>query len=228
MKVALLRGLVACFLSIAVGLPAQAATISGTVKAVGKALPGAGSGGGGYGSRKFKFVEQVDYGSFDNFVVFLEGDGLGRADHDGRAVMLQKDAEFLPEVLVIEKGTTVEWPNEDEIFHNAFSYSSPKPFDLGAYKKGVYKAVNFENTGRVDVFCSIHEEMSSIIYVVPNRFFSVADNSGQFLIDDVPPGRYRVTAWHSRLPSSVIEVEVVGDQPIQLDIEMGVKNLPQY
>jgi hypothetical protein len=70
--------------------------------------------------------------------------------------------------------------------------------------------------------------MSSIIYVVPNRFFSVADNSGQFLIDDVPPGRYRVTAWHSRLPSSVMEVEVVGDQPIQLDIEMGVKNLPQY
>src|SRR5262249_8134041 len=138
--------------------------IVGTVQARGKPGTEASETGGKYESRKFKFVERVNYAEMRDFVVYIEGPLEIKTPPPTKPVTVvsQKDATFKPHVLPIMVGTTVEWPNEDDIFHNAFSVSDAKPFDLGLYKKDA-KPIKFDKVGRVDVFCSIHSGMHCII-----------------------------------------------------------------
>jgi hypothetical protein len=140
----------------------------------------------------------------------------------------QKSAVFYPHVLPVMVGTTVEWPNEDEIYHNVFSVSDAKPFDLGLYKHPEVKRVTFDKPGRVDIFCSIHSTMNCIILVLENPWFASTDASGAYAIRDIPPGTYRLRAWHERLPSQTKDVTVTGDGEIKVDFLLGVRNLPQY
>ena len=126
-------------------------------------------------------------------------------------------------------GTKVEWPNEDEVFHNVFSKSDPKSFDLDLYRKGdPAKVVLFDKLGKVDVFCSIHSRMSCVVLVLENPCFSLTDAGNHYLISNIPPGTYQLTAWHERLPDKVIPITIKGDENIKLDIRMGIDNLPKY
>jgi plastocyanin len=113
-----------------------------------------------------------------------------------RASMNQKDETFVPHVLAIVAGTVVDFPNNDETYHNVFSLSKPKPFDLGRYAAGSSKSVRFDRPGMVRVFCDIHAHMSAFILVFSHRYFAVTDTEGRYRLDNVPPGTYNVVAWN--------------------------------
>jgi plastocyanin len=218
---------------------APAGSIRGSVKAEGKTEAAGGEAGGKYDSRKYKFVERVDYSQLKNFVVYIEGpvtntvaatttttNALARVDTKR---VKQERANFTPAVLPIIAGTTVEWPNNDDIFHNVFSMSDAKQFDLELYKGNPpEKRVKFDRAGRVDVFCSIHANMHCIVLVLENPFFAVADESGNYVITDVPPGTYKLKAWHERLPALTQEIIVPVEGEVVMNFTLGVKNLPKY
>jgi plastocyanin len=113
-----------------------------------------------------------------------------------RARMNQTNETFVPHVLAIVAGTTVDFPNNDEIYHNVFSLSRARRFDLGRYAAGRSKSVRFDTPGIVRVFCDIHAHMSAYILVFAHRYFAVTDGQGGYRIDNVPPGAYTVVAWN--------------------------------
>jgi plastocyanin len=115
-----------------------------------------------------------------------------------REVMKQKDRHFIPHVLAIPVGGTVDFPNLDPIYHNAFSTFSGQPFDTALYPPGTSKAQTFKMPGIVRVFCQIHPTMSAIIAVVPSPWFATTAPSGKFTIPNVPAGEYQIQFFHER------------------------------
>lgn len=206
--------------------PLFAGTIVGKVHAR-SVTEGAGGldAGGNYGSRRYKFLEKVDYSSLRDFVVYIEQVEAGLPD--GRpapkAVVTQRDGAFVPHVLPILAGTVVDWPNADDVFHNVFCMSESTPFDLGLYKQGEPgKSVVFPKVGRIEVFCSIHTKMSCIVLVLPNPWFAVVSEKGTYSIPNVPAGTYRLRAWHERLPSKTREVVVPASGVVSMDFVLGL------
>jgi plastocyanin len=110
--------------------------------------------------------------------------------------MSQQNETFVPHVLAVRVGTVVDFPNNDIIYHNVFSFSKTKRFDLGRYAKGQSKSVLFDEPGIVRVFCDIHSHMNAFILVFAHRFFDVTDQLGRYRIDQVPPGTYTLVAWY--------------------------------
>src|SRR3954465_9075315 len=134
-----------------------------------------------------------------DFVVFIDGPVGGKAAPPEKPVQVittkkitQKSARFNLDVLPVVVGTTVEWPNHDDIYHNVFSMSEPNSFDLGLYKDPIIKSNTFDHPGRVDVFCSIHTKMSCIILVLRNPYFASVDKAGKYRIENVPAGTYKI------------------------------------
>jgi plastocyanin len=113
----------------------------------------------------------------------------------------QRNEAFVPHVLAIIAGTTVDFPNNDKTYHNVFSLSSTKSFDLGRYAAGHSKSVRFDRPGIVRVFCDIHSHMSAFILVFAHRYFAVTDDEGRFRLDNVPPGTYNLMAWNETAPT---------------------------
>ena len=108
----------------------------------------------------------------------------------------QLDRRFMPDLVVVPVGSAVSFPNMDPIFHNIYSLSKPKSFDLGSYDKGETRKVVFPKPGIVDVYCHLHPNMAATIVVTPNRWYARPDRTGQFRIPNIPPGQYTVVAWH--------------------------------
>jgi plastocyanin len=131
-------------------------------------------------------------------VVYLESaPALAFPDLDPqRATMDQRNETFVPHVLAITVGTTVDFPNSDNTYHNVFSLRGPRPFDLGRYAAGRSKSVRFDRPGIVRVFCEIHSHMSAFILVFNHRYFSVTGADGRYQISRVPAGRYTLMAWN--------------------------------
>lgn len=209
----------------------RAGSIVGTVRGLPPASAAESAGGGGaYESRRYKYVEKIDYNALRDFVVYVDeplNTVVAEADRQHVVKTTQRDANFDPHVLPVVVGTTVRWPNEDDIFHNVFSMSDAKEFDLGYYKKEKVPEVLFDRVGRVDVFCAIHTKMHCIILVVPNPFFAMADDKGRFTIKNVPAGTYKVRAWHERLPSQTREIVVPEAGDVKVDFALGVGQLPK-
>jgi plastocyanin len=113
-----------------------------------------------------------------------------------RAEIRQVHQSFLPRVLAVAAGATVDFPNDDPIFHNAFSYSKAKRFDLGKYGKGKSASVTFDKPGIVQVFCDIHASMSAYVVVTPNALMARPAADGSFVLRDVPPGKHVLEIWH--------------------------------
>lgn len=133
-------------------------------------------------------------------VVYLTGEFSARANTGVRpaAVMGQKDAMFEPELLPVRVGTAVEFPNFDEMYHNVFSYSKTKRFDLGRYRKDEKPAaVVFDKPGVVVVHCEIHERMLGTILVLDTPYFQKTDASGRYRLEHLPEGHYTLKAWIS-------------------------------
>jgi hypothetical protein len=102
----------------------------------------------------------------------------------------------MPDMVVVPVGSTVSFPNMDPIFHNIYSLSKPKSFDLGSYDKGETRKVTFPKPGIVEVYCHLHPNMEATVVVTPNRWYARPDRNGQYRIPDVPAGQYTVVAWH--------------------------------
>ncbi len=140
-------------------------------------------------------------------VVWLEGkDTAGPARTAG---MQQINRRFEPDIVVISAGSSVTFPNMDPIFHNVFSLSKPKSFDLGNYPKGDTRTVAFSKPGIVYVNCRLHPNMAGVVVVTPNRWFTRVGRDGQFSLSDVPPGAYTVVAWHKTTGFVRKQVQIV-------------------
>jgi hypothetical protein len=131
-----------------------------------------------------------------NVVVFLDG-----VPREGQRLprsyrISQKDAQFEPRVLPVLAGSTVEFPNDDLVFHNVFSLSETQPFDLGAYGPGKSKSVEFTHGGLVRIYCNIHPQMVSTIVVLDDPCYALTDAKGLFVITDVPDGTWTLRTWH--------------------------------
>jgi plastocyanin len=153
-------------------------------------------------------------------VVYLEGITEEPAAPKDHAVIKQRDKQFDPPVAIIVRGTTVDFPNEDKIFHNVFSVSRPARFDLGLYKSGTTKSVEMKRAGTVDVYCNIHSEMVAKVKVLDNAYYATTDGQGRFRITGVPAGEFPVVAW---LPTGDQATATVTVQPGQVtDVQLAV------
>jgi plastocyanin len=217
--------------AIMAGLTAQAGTLFGTVKAQPnpELNEHAAAGGGKYDSRQFKFVEKIQYDQINDFIVYIDAEMTNVTfATPTKDVITQKDAMFHPHVMPVVVGTEVRWPNKDDIFHNVFSISDAKNFDLGLYKDPEIGKVTFDKAGRVDVFCSIHSRMNCVILVLKNPFFAATDGKGAYRIPNIPAGTYKVKAWHERLPAQVKEITIPPDGEVRADFVVGVLNLTKH
>jgi plastocyanin len=151
---------------------------------------------GAYPGRVIGATTDHDPSELPNVVVFVKARPTPSAPH--RAAVRQSGEAFVPHVTAITVGSTVDFPNDDLIFHNVFSLSRVAEFDLGRYPKGASKSRVFSKPGLVKVFCQLHSHMNALIRVFDHPYFGVPDDAGRFEIEAVPPGRYDVVAWHER------------------------------
>ena len=156
-------------------------------------------------------------------------------------VMDQRNLEFIPHVMPILVGASVQFPNNDEVDHNIFSMSRTKKFNLGSYKPGDSKAVLFDKPGIVEVRCDVHAEMAAYILVMKNPYFAVTDKKGNFQIPDanylqqaglkeqadLATGKYFIKTWHEKLKTQkeAITITEDGDVTIQLNLKRGVPSV---
>ncbi|MCI0341266.1 MAG: carboxypeptidase regulatory-like domain-containing protein [Planctomycetales bacterium] len=138
--------------------------------------------------------------------------------------MENKGLTFVPAVLAIQVGTTVEFPNRDDVYHNVLSYSSTKRFDLGRYPTDEKRSVTFDKPGVVRLACEIHEHMRGYIVVLETSRFAVTREDGTFEIPGVPAGRQRVAVWHEKLSEErVEELEVPAGGEATLSVNLAAE-----
>jgi plastocyanin len=140
------------------------------------------------------------------------------------ATIHQKERKFVPDLVAVTAGDSVNFPNDDPFLHNVFSQSTARKFDLGSFRKGDAKDKDFKNPGVVDVYCNIHPEMAATILVLPNRRHTRVSADGSFAIDGVPEGKWTVFAYARRAgkPTSASVTVVAGsDASVQLALVRG-------
>jgi plastocyanin len=152
-------------------------------------------------------------------VVYLETAPL-RAFEEAelpRAVMDQRNQTFVPWVIAVPVGTTVDFPNSDSTFHNVFSLSKARRFDLGRYPRGQARSVRFDRPGVVRVFCEIHSHMNAYILVFAHRYFATTDAAGRYRIAGIPKGDYRLVLWHDGREREVRPVRLEEGAAVEAD-----------
>ena len=159
-------------------------------------------------------------------VVYLESAPRAAFEQseDRRARMDQRNERFVPHVLAIVAGTYVDFPNDDNTYHNVFSLSKTKEFNLGRYAAGKSKAVRFERPGIVRVFCDIHSHMNAFILVFAHRYFAVTDEDGRYRIENVPPGTYAVAVWNETIRGDAPRRTVtIGESGGDMDADFTIR-----
>jgi plastocyanin len=151
-------------------------------------------------------------------VVYLTGFNQPPPEQTPR--ISQKNKTFVPDVLPIVVGQSVEFTNDDKIIHNVFSTSKARTFDLGKPRTAESRTVHFDQTGLVELYCDIHEEMAATVLVLPNRAFAVTSPDGRFTLTGIPPGHWALYAWSRRSDPVRIEVDLsdAGGNPVALDL----------
>ncbi|MBI5327538.1 MAG: hypothetical protein HZB80_04485 [Deltaproteobacteria bacterium] len=142
-------------------------------------------------------------------VVYVEKAGGVFIPPEKRPIMDQIDLIFVPYVLPVLIGTTVDFHNSDDVLNNIFTPSSGYKFNLGTYPKGVVRSFTFNRLGEVVLLCNIHPDMEGYIMVLQNPYFVVPDKRGEYRISNVPPGTYNVKMWYKKniSPAYTITVE---------------------
>jgi plastocyanin len=134
-------------------------------------------------------------------VVWLEAPNAPPSPAVDRTVLDQRNLSFSPRVLAVRVGTTVEFPNNDRVFHNVFSFRDGKRFDLGTYPVGTMRRVTFDRPGTSRIFCNIHPNMAAYVVTVDSPYYAVADEAGNFSINGVPRGSYTYRTWRPGGPA---------------------------
>ena len=183
---------------LSVAPSARAATITGRVDLVDK------------GGRKATDLSDV--------VVYVDGARVKPRPTSTTVVM--KGKAFAPRVVVVPVGGTVVFPNEDPIFHNAFSVSGENRFDLALYKRPKVGTFTFQHPGVVKVYCNIHPQMSAVVLVRDNPLFTKAAADGSFTLENVPAGKQVVKAWHERGGEATVELAVTETTPAQARLSL--------
>ncbi len=202
--------LMVCLCSGSCLFPMHAGEIRGVVHVIGGltkkrvALPGYQMRGGSPPPPNGEVIDELS-----RVFVYLEGE-VG-ALKPVTAVLTQRDRRFEPEIVAVPQGSTVSFPNGDPIFHNVFSLSKPKSFDLGSYPLGSARTVRFDHPGAVQVYCHLHSDMSALILVTPNQYYTQPSSDGAFKLVGVPTGSYSIVAWHKSAKPVRKNIEVKED-----------------
>jgi plastocyanin len=141
------------------------------------------------------------------------------------AEIRQRDENFVPRVVAVTVGSEVEFPNDDPIYHNVFSLSRARTFDLGRFPKGETRSVKFDKPGVVKVFCQIHSHMTATVMVFDHPWFAVPSEDGRFELPAPPPGERLLTAWHERLGDTTLKVRIEAGRPTIADFVLPVPEL---
>lgn len=156
-----------------------------------------------------------------NVVIYLRSarpQGIGPM----RVSIRQRNETFTPRVVAVTVGSEVDFPNDDRIYHNVFSLSRARTFNLGRYPRGDTRRVRFDRPGIVKVFCEIHSHMSATVMVFDHPWFAVPDEAGRFTLGAVPPGDHEVTAWHERLGDTTVRLRVEPGRTVTTDFVLPV------
>lgn len=196
-----LSAIVAAVLACA-PLPGQAARgregtgIAGVVSVHAKATQRLASAGA-YPGRRVTVGTDKHTSELANVVVFVKA--AATPSPPRHAIIRQVDEQFAPHLVAITTGSTVDFPNDDLLFHNVFSLSRAATFDLGRFPRGKSKSRTFAEAGIVKVYCHLHSHMSAIVRVFDHPFFAIPEPDGRFTIPGLAPGRHEVVAWHERM-----------------------------
>jgi plastocyanin len=161
-----------------------------------------------------------------NVVVYLSNPGFRGALRTTKSELTQENETFVPHVLAITRGSTVEFPNGDPFFHNVFSLSSTASFNLGRYPRGQTRAQMFNKPGLVKVFCDIHSHMSASILVLDHPYFTIPAVDGAYELTNVPAGQYTLIGWHERVGERSVTVRVEAGRTAMVDLTVPVEDLP--
>jgi plastocyanin len=157
-------------------------------------------------------------------IIYLEGPGLKSAA-PLQETLTQKNRHFDPEIVAVPVGSSVSFPNEDPIFHNVFSLSKVKQFDLGYYPAGETRSIRFDKPGIVQVYCHIHPDMSAAIVVLPTAFWTRPGTGGRFAFTGIPPGGYDLVAWHRSTGFFRRHISVTEGGTVNQDFVIPVKEI---
>jgi plastocyanin len=155
-------------------------------------------------------------GGGDTFVYIEDVSASGT----GTASMRQEGKQFVPQVMVVQRGTKVDFPNRDAVFHNVFSVTPDSSFDLGSYRQGETKGVTLTKPGVVNVYCNMHPQMVGYILVAPSNLYARAGADGFYRLTGVPSGKHRLVAWAPNAKPVVSEIEVADDEVLTVELEV--------
>ena len=141
-----------------------------------------------------------------------------------KAVVDQREMKFVPRVSAVLVGSTVEFPNNDKTFHNAFSNSEAKRFDLGLYASGKSRSVVLDKAGVVKVLCNVHPNMEAYVVVKSHPYYAVTNSRGNYSLNGIPLGKYRLEVWHPEFGTREVPFELVRDgEVLALDLDFKKK-----
>jgi plastocyanin len=162
--------------------------------------------------------EQAATSELHRVVVYIEGPGP--AAKPVTVTLDQKKRHFEPEVVVVPVGSTVAFPNSDPVFHNVFSLSKAKQFDLGNYSMGETRSVKFTEPGVVSVHCHLHPNMAAAVIVTPNGWYARPAEDGSFQLTGLAPGTYTLVAWHKSAGAfrRTIKIGAAKTEPLEVEI----------
>jgi plastocyanin len=152
--------------------------------------------------------------------ILIEGGSPPDAIGTAHAVIEQRNQTFVPHVLAVQIGTTVDFPNHDPMLHNVFSASPAKKFDLGMYDQGETRSETFPRPGVVRIGCNVHPKMEAFVVVHTTPWVAVTNASGDYTVNGVPEGAHQLRVWHETLEERSLPVTVRDGQVQRLDVEI--------
>jgi len=156
-------------------------------------------------------------------VVYLEGSGIKKEYPAPQelSILNQQNLVFLPRVLPIVKGTTIQFQNSDEVQHNVFAPGKVEKFNLGTWGKDGEKKRVFNVLGEIIILCNVHSEMVAYIVVLENPFFFKTDADGQFKIENIPPGDYELKTWHEKMKIDPQKITITSGETTEVNLELS-------
>lgn len=173
-------------------------------------------------------VEDVDDDSVRDTVIYFKPVGPSMSVEPSNFQIVTQRKRLLPDVLVIPVGSTVAFPNRDDILHNVFSVSSAADFDLGLYGEGESKSHTFEAPGLAVIHCNVHHAMRADVLVVDTPYFTRADADGRFYIEGIEPTAGELVAWHPRAGFLRRQVNLPAERTLELEVALTRPRIPDH